>query len=93
MEAAYGLAITVTMLQRLNSVSHLTWPLSESACWAAIPFILLSLRYRGVLLLKPTKFFHGGYLPFLWLPQSLLSCLSGAAVPLLRGRRAFTLPS
>ena len=61
MEAAYGLAITVTML--MTSILLYTYLAVIRKClWAAIPFILFFGAIEAMFFFSSlTKFFHGGY--------------------------------
>ena len=61
MEAAYGLAITVTML--MTSILLYTYlAVIRKRLWAAIPFILFFGAIEAMFFFSSlTKFFHGGY--------------------------------
>ena len=61
MEAAYGLAITVTML--MTSILLYTYlSVIRKRLWAAIPFILFFGAIEAMFFFSSlTKFFHGGY--------------------------------
>lgn len=61
MEAAYGLAITVTML--MTSILLYTYlAVIRKRLWAAIPFILFFGSIEAMFFFSSlTKFFHGGY--------------------------------
>ena len=61
MEAAYGLAITVTML--MTSVLLYTYlSVIRKRMWAAIPFIIFFGAIEAMFFFSSlTKFFHGGY--------------------------------
>lgn len=61
MEAAYGLAITVTML--MTSILLYTYlAVIRKRLWAAIPFILFFGAFEAMFFFSSlTKFFHGGY--------------------------------
>ena len=61
MEAAYGLAITVTML--MTSILFYTYlAVIRKRLWAAIPFILFFGAIEAMFFFSSlTKFFHGGY--------------------------------
>ena len=61
MEAAYGLAVTVTML--MTSILLYTYlAVIRKRLWAAIPFILFFGAIEAMFFFSSlTKFFHGGY--------------------------------